>query len=115
MKTTKRFGGAWMVAALCALLLAAAPAGAGEAPGTGTIEVAALSPAQEGGQCLAVPAQCGAATAAEELLLLADNTNQCVSSCEDDYDDCVDDCDDDDTACQTTCSNEQDSCKDNCG
>ncbi len=66
-----------LLLAVAAAMLAAAPAGAGEAPGTGTIEIAALSPAQEGGQCLAAPAECGAEAAAEGLLLLA-RVSQCL-------------------------------------
>ena len=96
-----------------ALAFAVAPAGAGEAPGTGTIEIAALSPAQQGGQCLAVPAQCGAATAAEELLLLA-QANQCLSDCASDHADCQDDCASDDTSCLNFCMSEWNNCKDAC-
>ena len=94
-----------------AFLFATVPAGAGEAPETGTIQLAALTAAPDGagGQCLAVPARCGAGAAAERALRMA---NSCKASCNSTLQTCYTDCDSASNiwSCRNTCDNDYDDC-----
>ncbi len=99
-----------------ALAFAVAPAGANLDPERALVPAPAVeAPAPEwtGGQCFAVPAECGSGSAADILLLAVD----CSTPCSIQLENCEDLCPPGEAGnrCKTACGAQNEECKDVCG
>ncbi len=102
-----------LLLAVAAAMLAAAPAVANLGPERAAAPaVEAPAPEWTGGQCLAVPAECGSGSAANILLL----ANSCTSDCNSEKQTCYNNCDSNANiwACRNTCDTDYDSCTASC-